>query len=347
MEESLALWQAVGNRGRMGYALGKLGEAAESSGHLDRAEELHERSLRVRRVVGQPSEIAHSLAALGRVAGARGQVEKAERLQREAIDIYRESAPPVDMATANQRLCRLYRQLGRYAKVCPIEESNIAVFQDCARRLDLAASHGNLAQAKLHLGPYAQARDQAQAALAVSRDLGDPREMADALGTLSQVALAEGAYAEARRLLDESLTVHPQQARSRDDVGRTLVTMALVACSLGQNAQARQHLRQALQIAVTSQDVWMLPTALPALALWLAGDGQVELGVKCYALASRYPFVANSRWYEDVVGKPIAAAAAALPAEVVAAAQERGQATELEATAGELLAELESLEAED
>ena len=63
--------------------------------------------------------------------------------------------------------------------------------------------------------------------------------------------------------------------------------------------------------------------------------------MELYALASRYPFVANSRWFEDVAGKHIAAVAATLPPEVVAAAQECGRARDLGATVAELLAELE------
>ena len=63
--------------------------------------------------------------------------------------------------------------------------------------------------------------------------------------------------------------------------------------------------------------------------------------MELYALASRYSFVANSRWFEDVAGSHIAAVAATLPPEVVAAAQERGRARGLEATVAELLAELE------
>jgi hypothetical protein len=62
--------------------------------------------------------------------------------------------------------------------------------------------------------------------------------------------------------------------------------------------------------------------------------------VELYALASRYGFVANSRWFEDVVGKQIADVAATLPPEVVTAAQERGRARDLRETAQELLEEL-------
>jgi hypothetical protein len=52
--------------------------------------------------------------------------------------------------------------------------------------------------------------------------------------------------------------------------------------------------------------------------------------------------VANSRWFEDVAGRHIAAAAAAqLPPDAVAAAQERGRVRDLWATVEQLLAELE------
>ena len=77
--------------------------------------------------------------------------------------------------------------------------------------------------------------------------------------------------------------------------------------------------------------------ALPAAALLLADAGQRERAVELYALASRFGFVANSRWYKDVAGKQIAAVAATLPPDVVAAARERGRARDLWATAQQLL----------
>ena len=79
---------------------------------------------------------------------------------------------------------------------------------------------------------------------------------------------------------------------------------------------------------------------LPVMDLFLAHQGERERAVELYALASRYNRVANSQWYEDVIGKHIAAVAATLPPDVVAAAQERGRTRDLWATAEELLAEL-------
>jgi hypothetical protein len=119
-----------------------------------------------------------------------------------------------------------------------------------------------------------------------------------------------------------------------------LACLAVAARGLGNTPRARQHLSHALEIAQESEAVLPLLWALPAMALLLADEGQIERAVELYALASRYPFVAHSRWFEDVVGNTLAEVAATLPADQVAVLQERGRARELEATVVELLSEL-------
>jgi hypothetical protein len=106
--------------------------------------------------------------------------------------------------------------------------------------------------------------------------------------------------------------------------------------------RSRAHLWEALQTAAQVGCFTALLSALPSIALLLAGQGDAERAVEIYALASRYPFVVNSQWFEDVVGKQIAAVAATLHPDVVAAAQERGRARDLKETLAELLAELEA-----
>ena len=103
--------------------------------------------------------------------------------------------------------------------------------------------------------------------------------------------------------------------------------------------QAWHHVCRALQIGTALGDPQPRTTALPLCALLLADRGEAARAVELYALASRHPAVASSRWFEDVVGMHIAAAGESLPPELVAAAQERGRARDLEATVKELLAE--------
>ena len=122
-------------------------------------------------------------------------------------------------------------------------------------------------------------------------------------------------------------------------------TLGLLACAargLGQRAQMRIHLVEALRIAVEiANGPWPPTNVLLASALYLADQGQTERAVEVYALTSEEPDVANSVWFEDVAGKHVAAAAESLPPEVVAAAQERGRAGDYVEVAEELLAELE------
>jgi hypothetical protein len=58
-------------------------------------------------------------------------------------------------------------------------------------------------------------------------------------------------------------------------------------------------------------------------------------------LGPRHAFIANSRYYEEIAGRHIAAVADTLPPEAVATARERGRARDPWETAAELARELE------
>jgi hypothetical protein len=83
-------------------------------------------------------------------------------------------------------------------------------------------------------------------------------------------------------------------------------------------------------------------TALHLADLATASPQEGLRAVEFYALASRYPTVANSRWFEEIAGNRIAALTARLPQEAVAAARARGEARDLAATVADLRGEFEA-----
>ncbi len=105
-------------------------------------------------------------------------------------------------------------------------------------------------------------------------------------------------------------------------------------------AQAQQYLSAGLQTASEIGAFIPLLFALPLAALLSADHGNKKEAVVLYALASKYPFIATSRWCEDLFDRHIATVAATLPPDVVAAAQEQGKARNIWATAEDLLAEI-------
>jgi len=229
--------------------------------------------------------------------------------------------------------------LGQFAEAHSLREETLAIFNEQGLRDKTAIAHIWLGFSKAHLGRYEGARTHAQIGLALSREIGDRRGIGLALLLLGMVASAEEAYAEARVLLQESIAVL-QTIEGREMMGWALAFLGVAARGLGQLSEARRHLSEALRTTgiARAATLWVTLSTIPLL---LADQGEKERAVELYALASRYPFVTNNRLFEDFAGKHITIVAATLPPDVVAAAQARGRARDLEATVAELLVEME------
>jgi hypothetical protein len=90
----------------------------------------------------------------------------------------------------------------------------------------------------------------------------------------------------------------PLPYRGRSATGRTL----------DHHSQARQLLHEALGICIEigSKGASLLPAvASTTMGLLLVDQEEGERAVELYALASRYPFVARSHWFQDFFGAHI------------------------------------------
>ena len=143
----------------------------------------------------------------------------------------------------------------------------------------------------------------------------------------------------------ESVAIY-REVVEPDGLVWTLPFLAIAERRFRDLQQAHQCICEALEIAVQGGRFWWSLYALPAATTLLLADlGEHERAVELYALASRHPYVDNSRWFEDVFGRHIEAIAAMLSPEVVVEARERSRARDLEAAVKELLAELAELAA--
>jgi tetratricopeptide (TPR) repeat protein len=194
-----------------------------------------------------------------------------------------------------------------------------------------------LGQVKLHQGRYGEARALAEQIVAEARDLGYTRGITLGLALLGEVALATGAFAEASRVLTESVEGAGPDATDPYEHGQ-LAMLGLAARGLGHHLEAKQQMLSALSKASRTSDFMDQMVALVGLSLLQADEEQAERAVELYSLASRHAFVANSAWFQDVVGGTLTAAAAGLSPEALRAARERGAALDLDDAVGKLLA---------
>lgn len=337
LKQSLSLCREVDDRWEMAHVLHFIGSVCWwYLSDLGQAHEMLEESLAIFRKLGDQRLAAYPLALLGGVAAARGQLDEGERLARESLAIHRQTDDRHIIEVTMRQLASILYTQGKNIETQSLLEEHIKFCEYLGIRRYVAESHASLGQVKVQLGQYEDARIEASVSLAIARGSQAPLETIWPIGLLGQVELAEGAYAEALALFHESVT-RSQESGAQYWTSVYLSFLSMSYYGLGQSPQALKHLAEALQITFEFRLYYSLGFALPATALFLSGQGEPERAVELYALASRYPFVANSRWFEDVVGKPIASAAAALPPEVVATAQERGRARDLWETAEELL----------
>ena len=340
-EQSLALYRALGDRWRTAEILQRLGELNRLLGHYDKARQLQEEGLTIRQEIDDTQGIAHSLCGLGLVLKYQGQIEEAERLHRAGLALFRKIGDQSGLAMMLQLMGSILNFGGKFVEARSFAEEGVQLCTDLGYRQQLALSMMGLTEAEQHLGYYHQARTKAKKNLALFREIGDFRGSGWVLTILGELALAEEKYIKAEQLLQECLA-NFQESGERGAVGVPLSSLGHAACGLGNIRQARQYLVEGVQIATEKKSAWSFWYLLPAIALLLANRGEKERAVELYALASGYPHVANSRWFEDVAGRQVAVVASTLPPEVAAAAQERGRARDLWQTAEELLTELES-----
>ena len=359
-EQSLALFEELGERWGMAEALAELGGQHMDLGAFGEAKRFYERSLALSQALGDQVQIASSMLRLGVLAHLQGQLDEAEPLIRKSITISREIMDPGGIAWGLTWIGATFASSGRFAQAqSPLEEAS-AAFQDLGGGRFSAFPHAFLASTEIDMGQWDRASISAQVSLALARKNEFAQGIGMSLRLLSCLALAEGergldagvpprlseasearqAITEAQRLAREGAAIL-RDLRDRTVLASALAGLGAAERTLGNLDRARQHLCEALRTLADTGAFDATLDTLPATALLLADSGEHEQAVEIYALAYRYPFVANSRWFGLVFGRHIEAVAATLPPEVAEAARERGRARDLKATVKELLVELE------
>jgi predicted ATPase/DNA-binding SARP family transcriptional activator len=346
-EQSLALHQELDDRWGTANALHALGGVYQLLGGFDEANRLREEALAIRRGLGDQSGIADSLLQLGWMALLHGHFDKSEPMIQESLAIRQELGDRASVAEglAFLGVTRFWR--GRFAEAEAVLKQSVTLNTELGLQSplawSLAWSNIMLGLAKAHQGQYASARAWAQKGLALFQKADFLAGIGHAHLALGHIVLAQRAYAEAESLLREAVAIY-REIGQMAELCWALAHLGIAERELGDLDQAQRCVYEAASIARDNPVFFAALTVLPAAALLLADQDETEWAVELYALASRHPFVAHSRWQDDVIGQTITAAAATLPPAAVNAAQAQGRERDVETTVRELLAELKSPE---
>ena len=340
-KQALALYRALEDDWRTAQALYLLGNMFRlQTGHYDEGQQALAESLQIRQRLGDQRGIAEILESLGFSATLRGEGETSERVLRQSLAIHRESDDKA--ATANNLIGLVYdlgHNQGQFNEAYDLLEEASNIIQDLGIPRLMAIAKASLSWVQRHRGHYDAAHILGEISLNLGKELNEPGIVSYALWVLGSIALVKEDYAEAKTLLAKSVTIH-QAISFHDRMQDVRVSLGYALLGLGKIGQAQECLVEPIRAALASRSLITLMLVVPLVALIEVAHGRPERAVEFYALASRYPYVANSRWFADVAGQHIAAAAEMLPSNVVAAAQKRGRARDLWETAEELATKL-------
>jgi predicted ATPase/DNA-binding SARP family transcriptional activator len=338
LERSLELYESLEDRWGAAIVLRNMGTDYENS--LQRKRE----SLRILKELGDQLEIAQTLWDTGKTLWTLGQLVEADNAFQEMLSIMQSTDNHYGIGQALFGLGECYSRLGNFKKGHALMMDSLEIFEQLGSIDPRPGLYRNLVlcETKAHLGQYIQAKTLGQMCLSLSQESDFIWNFGFSNFVLGLAALGLDAYSEAHRFLKDSIAAL-REFNHDENLSWALDVQGYAEIRLGQNLKAKQCLLESLEIAREIGTFFPLIYGLPAVALLLAQNGEVIKAVELYALASRYGFVANSQWFEDVAGKHISAMAASLPSAVVEAAQSRGRALDIWDTAAKLLDELEKM----
>lgn len=343
VEQSLVLYQELGNSWGIAWALEGVGSLDALSGKHDAALDKVQAALAIRQEQGDRQSQAVCMTILGQIHRILGHLEEAERLEREALSLSQQIGDRSSLVVYHANLAHTLLWQGRLAEAQQLAEESLAICRELGHRGDEGWAQYCQCETLMHSGQYQQARQQAGSGLLTVKAIDDRRNEGALYGLLGQLALVESSYAEAQAAFAKCAEIYGGMNYRLIDI--SLAGLGYAAYHLGQPQKARQHLTEALASALAVKTYGPTLFALPGVALLLAQTGDAARAVEIWALAKCHPFVANSKWFEDVAGRELDDLAESLPAEVAEAARERGRVLALWETAAALLEELEAMNA--
>lgn len=339
-EQSLSLYRSIDDAWGVAEALDSLASKHQTLGNADIAVELQEECLTIRQQLNDPRGIAKSYSSLGHYILFAGDIERSEWYLRKSLNLFRDLDTRADLRHPLLILGINLLFGGKFQESIDSFEACWDIHRELGIPHEPGSANVGIARAKINLARYDEARDLSEADLMRYRSLNHKWYIAFTLFNLGRIALVEGDVAQAQKHFQESITLLAEMD-DRPLLPDVLFCLALVRRRHGEREQALQAIVKGLKIALESSPLDPMRFELPALALLCIDDGDIERAVELYAAARRSPYIANSRWFEEIAGQEIAQAAAALPSDAIDAAEERGRARDLRATAVALLAQLE------
>ena len=226
---------------------------------------------------------ANCLAALTVLAVISGGYTEAVSLGEEAWQAASARNDQADLALAGYGLTSAAIAQGRYDEAASQHAGRtLALTKAVGNRWFMAYVYNQLGEITQTLVDLDSAEEYYRASYVIREDFDDPEGMAVALTHLGAIALARNDNEQAETLYRQSATLLQRDRRSRR-VGWAWHGSPMAALAQNQIERARQHLQQALEVAVETEITPLLLSVLVGVGTFLVQCGEAHWGLATWA----------------------------------------------------------------
>jgi predicted ATPase/DNA-binding XRE family transcriptional regulator len=200
LTESKAIYEALGDRVGMGWALNNLGLVEWGQGRLAAADHVFSTTLGIQQELGDQWGVAAALANLGLIASDRGDLAAARRYHEQSLGVFRTLGDVQSATVVLNNLGVMALQEGNYAEARAQWEECLAACRGLGNKEGEALALANLAAVARDEDRFADAHTLTEAALTLCMELGERKLIAHTLSRTAGLAVRERAPARAARL---------------------------------------------------------------------------------------------------------------------------------------------------
>jgi predicted ATPase/DNA-binding SARP family transcriptional activator/tetratricopeptide (TPR) repeat protein len=341
IERSLLMHEAFQVSWAIADSLRALGYLDWTGGDYVSALQRLETSLAVCQELGDQWEELHTTGRLSWLYMHLGRLEDSEQLRHRALNLSQQLNDRSSTASQMAALVYLVGWQGRFEEGQQWAEKSVIVSQEDG---DLAAE--GFAQLALGWslmldGQYAPARQALAGSLVLERAVNNRGVEATVHYALGCIALVQGDHDQAQTEFEESFRLY-QVVQGDAYTFLALGSLGLIACYHGQLERSRHHFIELLTEGLKRRDFLWVLTALPGMSLFWLKREERERAIMVWAQGLCHPHIANSQFYEDVVGQVVRRETADLPPHIIEVAEENGRSQDIWRMAESLLIDLQS-----
>jgi predicted ATPase/transcriptional regulator with XRE-family HTH domain len=242
LEQSVALWHALGEPRGLAHALCDCGVVVYNQGNFANAHALLEASIAAFRQVGEQQGLIRALFWHGVITCVQGDFTTARASAEESIRLGREVGDVSNMAASMSGvLLNIAFRQGEYTAAQSLGEEGLRLSREVEDKPGIALALSNLGSVAYLQGQYDQAKPRFEEQLQLWRALGSQYDIAWSVYVLGYVALRQNDRQHAAALFAESMALCRELSEPHG-IARCLAGLAEVAEAAGQIERAAQLL---------------------------------------------------------------------------------------------------------